>query len=138
MSVHPVEKFFESFSRSCLHGQRGAELTLVTGPPAVKQQDTGHLNGQCRAVVVFNQSQCQIDTGRNTCTGKNIAVLYVDGILLHADFRVTLSQAVSNNPMGGNPTAIEKSGSRKKECPTANGYDSLCFLSSQMYGLNNF
>ena len=93
------------------HPHRGGELGLAAGPAQVEHQPTGHRLRDVGAVVLLDQRQRQVDTGRDTGRCPDLLrAAHEDRVRIDRNVWELRRQQAGERPVGGRGAAVEQPG----------------------------
>ena len=98
-----------------LRGQEARELGLAARPLQVDDESPGNRGGGAVAMVVRDEREREVDAGGDAGRRPHVAVADVDGVGVHSDAFVALTQESARVPVGGCPTTLQQTGSREDE-----------------------
>jgi len=88
-------------------------------PTMVDDEVLGHTLGNGKTMVLLNQSQREIDAGRDARRRPNVSVPTEDAIRLNSDGRVFSLKSRCISPVRGRSTSIQQSSRREGKCACA-------------------
>jgi len=120
---HEVGDFAESRRAGRGSLQRCRELRLAARTLHVHHQGAGDVARQVGPVVLFDESERQIDAGRHPCRRVRGAIANVDRVGLDAARRTPSGELARDLPVRGRALAVEEARGGKDERPGADRRD---------------